>query len=151
MTNEMIIFWNAVDLMNAGVIGTTGRVLTFENDDGEVMEVQEPEEIHTFAKWKDMGFSVKKGEHAVARFSIWKGAEKTVKDEEGNETDEKVTKMFRKESCFFTAAQVEPMKEWTEKRRGSSRSRAVQAAPMAIPSSVAAAPASDAGYGSWLS
>ena len=25
MTNEMIIFWNSVDLMNAGVIGTTGR------------------------------------------------------------------------------------------------------------------------------
>ena len=147
MTNEMIIFWNAVDLMNAGVIGTTGRVLTFENDDGEVMEVQEPEEIHTFAKWKDMGFSVKKGEHAVARFSIWKGAEKTVKDEEGNETDEKVTKMFRKESCFFTAAQVEPTE--ARPRKESRRGKGRGAAAPSLPALPAVAPVAE--YGSWLS
>ena len=109
MTNEMIIFWNAVDLMKAGLIGTTGRALTVVDEKGEEKTLMEPEPIHTFAKWKDLGYSVKKGEHAVARFSIWKGAEKAVKDENGKETDEKAVKMFRKDSCFFSFAQVEPM------------------------------------------
>ena len=54
---------------------------------------------------------MKKGEHAVAKFPIWKGTERTVKDEDGNDTDEKKTRMFMKTACFFTVAQVEPLKE----------------------------------------
>lgn len=144
MTNAMIIFWNSVDLMNAGVIGTTGRKLVVAGPDGEEQELMEPEAIHTFACWKSLGFSVKKGEKAVARFPIWKGAEKAVRDEDGNETDEKSLKMFRKESCFFSASQVEPSDDRPRKRR-----RAPEKPPL-VPD-LPAVPSPDAGYGSWLS
>ena len=144
MTNEMIIFWNAVDLMNAGLIGTTGRSITVEDAEGNERVMMEPEAIHTFAKWKELGFSVKKGEHAVARFPIWKGAEKVIKDEEGNETDEKSLRMFRKESCFFSAAQVEPAGDRPVRRSGKGARRAP-----ALPAAIIVDPA--AGYGSWLS
>ena len=147
MTNAMIIFWQSVELMNAGVIGSTGRVLTMELPDGSTKEIQEPEPIHTFACWKGMGFSVKKGEHAIARFPIWKGSEKVVKDEAGNDTDEKSLTMFRKEACFFTAAQVEP----TADRKPGDRPRRRRAPvnPPMVPDLPIPAPA--AGYGSWLS
>jgi len=134
MTNAMIIFWQSVDLMNAGVIGSTGRKLTMALPDGTEREIMEPEPIHTFACWKAHGFSVKKGEKAIARFPIWKGAEKAIKDDDGNDTDEKALKMFRKESCFFSASQVE---------RTEDRPRKERKAP--VP-----APAPDKGYGSWL-
>ena len=140
MTNAMIIFWESVELMNAGVIGSTGRILTMEMPDGSTKEIQEPEPIHTFACWKGLGFSVKKGEHAVARIPIWKGSEKVSKDEDGNDTDEKSLRMFRKEAFFFKASQVEP----TEDR---PRRRAPIIPPM-VPDLPVPAPA--AGYGSWL-
>ncbi len=30
------------------------------------------EEIHTFRRWKSMGYSVKKGEKSTIKFPIWK-------------------------------------------------------------------------------
>ena len=147
MTNAMIIFWTSVDLMNAGVIGTTGRVLEVEMPDGSSREVQEPEPIHTFACWKAMGYSVKKGEHAVAKFPIWKGSEMVVKDEAGNETDEKAVKMFRKEAHFFTAAQVEPTADRKPAGERPKRRRTPVLPPMVPDLPV---PAPEAGYGSWL-
>lgn len=71
------------------------------------------EELHTFARWKALGFSVKKGEHSKHRISIWKGWETTKEDPEtGEEKTRSGVKM--KEACFFLASQVEPEKE----RRG---------------------------------
>lgn len=142
MTNEMIIFWNAVDLMNSGLIGTTGRSVTIQDAEGNEKVLMEPEAIHTFSHWKELGYSVKKGEHAVARFPIWKGAEKTVRDDDGNETDEKMLRMFRKDSCFFSASQVEPTAD-RPRRNG---------APIkpALPPDLPGVPDPAAGYGSWL-
>lgn len=147
MTNAMIIFWQSVDLMNAGLIGTTGRVLTMELPDGSTKEIQEPEPIHTFACWKSLGYSVKKGEHAIARFPIWKGSEMVVRDQDGNEIDEKSLKMFRKEAFFFTAAQVEP----TENRKTGDRPRRhrTPVKPPMIPDLPVPAPTAE--YGNWLS
>ena len=142
MTNAMIIFWQSVDLMNAGVIGSTGRKLVMALPDGTEREIMEPEPIHTFACWKSLGYSVKKGEHAVARFPIWKGAERPVKDEDGNDTDEKSLKMFRKEAFFFTGSQVEPTEDRPRKaRRAPVNPDLVTDLPV---------PAPDPGYGSWL-
>ena len=147
MTNAMIIFWKSVELMKAGVIGGTGRVLTMEMPDGGIKEIQEPEPIHTFACWKGLGYSVKKGEHAVAKFPIWKGSERVIKDDDGNDTDEKETKMFRKEAFFFKASQVER----TEDRKPSGdrpRRHRTPIIPPMVPDLPVPAPA--AGYGSWL-
>ena len=142
MTNAMIIFWKSYELMNNGVIGSTGRKLVVGMPDGTTREIMEPEPIHTFACWKGLGYSVKKGEHAVAKFPIWKGSEMVLKDEDGNDTDEKSVKMFRKEAFFFTAAQVEK----TELRPGK-RNRTPVKPPMVPDLPV---PAPDAEYGSWL-
>lgn len=65
------------------------------------------EEIHTFQRWKAMGYSVKKGEHAIAKFPIWKMG--TKKDKDGEEVE--TGRMFMKTSAFFKTSQVEPMKE----------------------------------------
>lgn len=102
MTNAEIIYRESQKLMADGVIGTTGRVLVVKNDDGTETRIPEPEPIHTFAAWKEMGFRVKKGEHAKAKFTIWKYSAK--KDEENEEVD---ARMFMKTAHFFTREQVE--------------------------------------------
>ena len=102
ITNEEIIFNARLRLMKDGKIGTTGRVLRFQAEEGEV-EIPEPEEIHTFAGWKDAGYKVKRGEHAVAQFGIWKYSAK--KDEDGKPDGRGYC--FLKQSHFFSAAQVE--------------------------------------------
>ena len=114
MTNSEIIFWASVDLMNEGKIGTTGRVFQGTDRNGQPVELPEPEPIHTFAAWKELGFSVKKGQHAVATIMIWKYREKKEQVEMTEvETGEKVQKeidagkMFRKQAYFFSASQVE--------------------------------------------
>lgn len=69
------------------------------------------EEIHTFEKWKSMGFSVKKGEKSEIKFPIWKyGQPKTETNEDGKTEVVKGGYCFMKMSAFFTEKQVEPMK-----------------------------------------
>lgn len=113
MTNADIITETALELMRQGKIGTTGRVfkMTVINKDGNEQEREflEPEPIHTFARWKDLGYKVKKGEHAIARVPIWKYTEKKVTDDDGNEIDD--SSMFLKTSCFFSRSQVEEVSE----------------------------------------
>ena len=98
MTNAMIILLESVKLMEQGVLAGTGKFIT---GDGKQLEV--PETIHTFAHWKELGYSVKKGEHAIAKFPVWK-----FKSGKKTEDDEQVSKdkMFLKTSAFFTAKQV---------------------------------------------
>ena len=106
MTNATIILNESVKLMNDGILAGTGEFVTMEYDDGTKEQVEIPEPIHTFQAWKSLGYSVKKGEKAVAKFPIWKHTSKTIVDEETKEESEK-TSMFMKMSAFFKASQVE--------------------------------------------
>ena len=114
MTNAQIIFNESMKLMESGIIGTTGRTFVFEDADGNKKEIQEPEPLHTFARWKELGYIVKKGEHAKAAFYIWKaGKGKKASEEDANADGEKTQeqmKMFMKKAFFFTFDQVEKIK-----------------------------------------
>lgn len=46
--DEMIIFNGRVSLMEEGVIKGTGNFITVENEDGEKVQLEEPEELHTY-------------------------------------------------------------------------------------------------------
>lgn len=119
MTNNMIIFWASVELMNQGKIKGTGRMVEIELDDGRRIEVEEPEPLHTFAAWKQMGYIVKKGEKATAQIDIWKHTTRQLPTDTGNEATDQANraineqggqqKMFRKVASFFTASQVQPI------------------------------------------
>ena len=87
ITNAMLIAQKTFDLIADGTI-------------------RAGEEIHTFQKWKELGFSVKKGEHAVAKFPIWKMGMKKDDDGEMKSTGH----CFGKMSFFFSSEQVEPIK-----------------------------------------
>lgn len=133
MTNAQIIFNKALELMNNGVIGTTGRQITIEYEkDGEKVKetVNEPEPIHTYKEWQNLGQQVQKGQKAIAKFTIWMYASKTkqyTKEEadkinaastaikrgleaEVKEGDEVECKghYYMKEAAFFSASQVAP-------------------------------------------
>ena len=77
MTNEKIIMNARLALLDAGLIGTTGRQYEIIDENGDSRFVDEPEELHTFVIWQRMGYSVKKGEKAIAKIRIWKYSEKT--------------------------------------------------------------------------
>lgn len=109
MTNAMIILNESVRLMEEGVLEGTGQFIEVEDKDGVKEKLELPEEIHTFAAWKAKGYKVKKGEHAIATFPIWKYTNKTVKTEDGEE--EKKENMFLKVSAFFKRSQVERMEK----------------------------------------
>ena len=83
MTNVEIVAFQWAQLVAAGMISVE-------------------EEIHTFQKWKSLGYSVKRGEKAVASFTIWKHTTKTDK-----ESGEEETAMFMKKAAFFSTSQVE--------------------------------------------
>ncbi|MCR5357173.1 MAG: hypothetical protein K6E63_07190 [Lachnospiraceae bacterium] len=104
MTNEQIIFNARCQLMEEGLIGTTGRTLVMEMEDGTTKTVPEPEEIHTYAFWKqERGLQVKHGEHAVCTLQIWKCKKK--KKKEAQEDDKEI--MFLTKGFFFSQNQVE--------------------------------------------
>ena len=104
MTNAQIIFNARVQLMESGKIGTTGRAVEVVNENGETVIMKEPEEIHTFAAWKEKGYRVRKGEKAIAKFTIWKYVSKKIETEDG---EEESGKCFMKCSAFFASSQVE--------------------------------------------
>ena len=64
--------------------------------------------LHTYAKWQELGYQVRKGEKSQHRIVIWKACEKKSKDDEGNEL--KTSKLIQKTACFFTENQVEAIK-----------------------------------------
>ena len=110
MTNAMIILNESVKLMENGVIKGTGEFVTMTNADGSSKQIEMPEPIHTFQAWKHLGYKVKKGAKAVAKFPIWKHTAKTVVDEATQEEKEK-SSMFMKTAAFFTLEQVEKIEE----------------------------------------
>ena len=109
MTNAQIVFNAQIELMNAGIIGTTGNTLEVELPDGTTQEMPEPEAIHTYKAWQRLGYQVKRGEHAVTDLHIWKHT--TKKLPEAVLGDDEETKMFFTKAYFFSASQVEPIRK----------------------------------------
>ena len=107
MTNAMIILWESVDLMAQGILQGSGRTILVEDKDGNEIEVELPESIHTYQRWKELGYQVRKGEHAVAKIRIWKHTARQ-KDENPTEYEER---MFMKNAAFFKASQVDKIEE----------------------------------------
>lgn len=112
ITNAMIVLEQAIALAEAGKIGYTGEILTVEIN-GEEITMKEPEQIHTYARWKAMGYQVRRGEKAIAKFKVWKYA--AAKKKADDDSEEKTAsadrgKMFLKQAAFFSATQVEPIK-----------------------------------------
>lgn len=111
MTNEEIILRQRLVLMKAGLIKATGRTFQIDNGEGDMVTYEEPVQIHTFNHWKEAGYRVRKGEHAVASFHIWKPAKK----HDDDVTDAVLTgagkapkmRMFLKRAFFFSEDQVE--------------------------------------------
>ena len=121
MTNAMIILTESVKLMEAGVLAGTGQFMEVEDADGNKKQLEMPEQIHAFSAWKSMGYSVKKGEHAVAKFPIWKHTTKMLDVNTGNPEMDKMnaeinsqggkSNMFMKVAAFFKYSQVEKIAE----------------------------------------
>lgn len=103
MTNEQIIANAQMELLEQGKIKGTGRMLKAIDGEGNEILIPEPEEIHTYAAWKSLGFQVQKGQKAVAAFSIWKHTTKKAKTEDEEDTEH----MFLKTAHFFSRSQVE--------------------------------------------
>lgn len=114
MTNAAIIFSNSIQLMKEGVLGGTGEFITIKYDDGHTEEVEVPEPIHTYQVWKTLGYQVRKGEKAIAKFAIWKYTEKKAKEDTREiavkEGDTINSKMFMKLTAFFKMSQLEKIK-----------------------------------------
>lgn len=114
MTNAQIILQNSVFLMEQGILKATEEKILFADEEGNVREVYKPEEIHTFQAWKKLGYQVQKGEHAVAKFPVWKfkagkGKAAGTDDREVGENEElekQKGRCFMKLAFFFTADQV---------------------------------------------
>lgn len=109
MSNAMIILLESVKLMEEGIIGCTGEKMTIEDQNGK-REIDMPESIHTYQRWKSLGYQVKKGQKAKAQFPIWKYTSK--KDKEMSEEEAQANGYcFLKTASFFTKEQVEKIKE----------------------------------------
>lgn len=71
------------------------------------------EEAHTYARWRSMGYQVRKGEHAAFSATIWKyapgkgAAENEAPANEGDAPANEGARMFLKKAHFFTASQVD--------------------------------------------
>ena len=103
VTNVEIILRQSIELMQKGILKPTGRVFTQELPDGTTVELPEPEPIHTYNGWKELGYQVKKGEHAKASFPIWKCSV-----QKNPETGEEVAgKCYQRNAFWFTFDQVE--------------------------------------------
>ena len=70
------------------------------------------EPLHTFQKWKEMGFKVKKGEHAVTCTKLWKPKAKKFTDENGEEKVE--NNFFLAKAYLFKLNQVERINQNSE-------------------------------------
>lgn len=101
MTNAQIIMEQQLLLAEDGILR--------EDEDGEIQA------IHTYQAWKKLGYQVRKGEKAVAKFPVWKYMTSKKQEEEADDNEEAGTKkrgrMYLKLSAFFTDEQVDPIKK----------------------------------------
>lgn len=119
MTNAQIILHESLRLMEAGILKGSGQYAEVETADG-ISTIELPEVIHTFQGWKQLGYSVKKGEKSAIKFAIWKHTRKMLNTNTGNAELDKMnemtneqggdTRMFMTSAAWFTSAQVEPIK-----------------------------------------
>lgn len=115
MTNNQIIFAAEQELAEAGVIKYTGRVLKMTTPEGLEVEIQETEALHTYKEWQQLGYQVQKGQKAITKITIWNFTNKASKavreaaEKEGKEAPA-TAHYYMKESAFFSASQVEPIK-----------------------------------------
>ena len=68
------------------------------------------EVVHTFAKWKSLGYKVKKGEHALFETQLWKHSSRTKHNDETNEDEEK-ERMYMTKAFLFGESQVEKIEQ----------------------------------------
>lgn len=96
MKNETVVMQTRVNLMNMGVIGTTGRKMPWTDANGNQIEINEPAEIHTVAGWNKVGYKVNKGEKCKVFIPIWN----YITLDDGSRT------MVQRNAPFFTPEQV---------------------------------------------
>lgn len=113
MTNEMIILVESVKLMEEGILKGTGKFAEAEIN-GKIEKFEIPEEIHTYERWKKMGYQVQKGEKSNIKFMVWyynnRGKNQDVEDEAEN-NNKKYGKCYMRMTSFFTADQVKPRED----------------------------------------
>ncbi len=112
MTNEQIILQQQFRLMRDGIIGSTGKTVYVEGDNGEKEAYPEPEPIHTYAGWKRLGFQVRKGQKAIACFPVWKHTDVPLKtDDSTGECIEAGERMFLTKAFWFSRDQCDHIVE----------------------------------------
>lgn len=94
MTNTEIIFKEAI----------ANKIYTKEEAQ-KIIEEQFVLPIHTFMVWKELGYSIKKGEHAKITTRLWKPCKG--KKKEDSESDENTINMYLCKAFLFTREQVE--------------------------------------------
>lgn len=65
--------------------------------------------LHTFAEWKRLGYSVKKGEKAKMTCRIWKYSNKEVEQKEEVQDEEANSHYYLTKAFFFSNEQVEKL------------------------------------------
>ena len=114
MTNEEIVMRESVELMKQGVIACAGQIDVID-ENGNKSKMDIPESIHTYQEWKELGYQVKKGEHAIAKFAVWKPTKrKEVKNEDEENDNKKVEArptFFMANASWFKISQVEKIQE----------------------------------------
>lgn len=101
MTNQEIIFKEAIN----------NKVYT-EAEAIEIIKAYGELPIHTFAHWKEAGYTVKKGEHAKITTKLWKYRANKKKAEESAENEDEVKANYYMCKAFlFTFDQVEKIQE----------------------------------------
>lgn len=98
----MIIFKERINLMKKGILKSTGNKIIVKNEKGEKVELEEPEEIHTYEGWKALNRQVKRGEKSITTLMIWKHTVK--KDKKKDDKEEE--KMFMTKAFFFKECQT---------------------------------------------
>lgn len=114
MTNQEIILRESIRLMNDGIIAGSGRYVTMTDNSGAEMTIELPEAIHTFSAWKKAGFAVKRGEHAIACFPVWKYTQRRNNADNDGDGDgaadgdsEPSGHMYMRKAFWFKLSQVE--------------------------------------------
>lgn len=108
MTNIQLIESMKVQLARDGILSYTGIIISCINPaSGESVQIPEIEPIHTFLRWRERGYKIKKGEISYIKFPIWYFSKK-----KNCETDSNIPE---RENCHmrntagFTLKQVEPI------------------------------------------